>query len=98
MADYLKDSRMLGSYQITDIPILDIHELASCKLVALFSRYQARDLFDSHSLLKQGNLDKNRLRAGFVVYGAMNRKDWRTVKAEDIKLHAKEVSQQLIPM
>ena len=29
------------------------------------------------------DLDPQRLRIGFVVYGAMNSKDWRTVSAVD---------------
>jgi hypothetical protein len=43
------------------------------------------------------NLDHHLLRIGFVVYGAMNRKDWRTVSVEDVDIDAAELARQLIP-
>jgi hypothetical protein len=93
-----RDSRPLGSYRATAIPVLDIHELAAGKLAALLSRHASRDLFDVHLLLAQGNLDPQRLRMAFVVYGAMNRKDWRTVSAKDVGFEARELREQLVPM
>lgn len=91
------DSYPVGAWRATGIPVLDRHELASGKLAALLSRKQARDLFDSHRILGMDNLDANRLRIGFVVYGAMNRKDWRTVSANDVNFDAAEVASQLTP-
>jgi hypothetical protein len=44
-----------------------------------------------------GNLDQDRLRTAFVVYGAMNRKDWRTVSTEDVNWESAELARQLIP-
>jgi len=67
------DSQPIGVWRATEIPVLDLHELAAGKLAALLARKQARDLFDSHRLLQMDNLDFPRLRIGFVVYGAMNR-------------------------
>lgn len=58
---------------------------------------QARDLFDSHRTLHMENLDHDRLRIAFVVYGAMNRKDWRTVSIEDVNFESAELARQLIP-
>ena len=72
------DSRMLGTYGARRIRLLDIDELAAGKLAALFARTTGRDLFDVHQLLTQASLDRERLRLAFVVYGAMNRRDWRT--------------------
>jgi len=92
------DSRPLGPYRATGIPVLDIHELAAGKLAALLARSASRDLFDAHLLLTQGRLDVAKLRLGFVLYGAMNRKDWREVRAEDVALDAKDVENQLIPV
>jgi len=43
------------------------------------------------------DLDSHRLRIGFVVYGAMNRKDWRTVSADDVDFEAAELARQLTP-
>ena len=43
------------------------------------------------------NLDQDRLRTAFVVYGAMNRKDWRTISIEDVNLDSADFARQLIP-
>ncbi len=86
----------VGSYSATQIPVLDMHELAAGKLAALFARHASRDLFDVHHLLTQANFEHEKLRLGFVLYGAMNRKDWRTVKIEDIGYEPKELENQLV--
>jgi hypothetical protein len=91
------DSHPVGAWRATEIPVLDHHELAAGKLVALLSRRQARDLFDGDRILRMDDLDSGRLRVGFVVYGAMNRRDWRTVSADDAYLEAPELTRQLIP-
>ena len=93
----LSNSYPVGTWQASQIPILDIHELAAGKLGALLARRQARDLFDSHGILHGTYLDQDRLRIAFVVYGAMNRKDWRTVSTEDVNLDGAELARQLIP-
>lgn len=63
----------------------------------MLARRQARDLFDSHGVLNMENLDHDRLRTAFVVYGAMNRKDWRTVSVQDVNFESAELARQLIP-
>lgn len=93
----LSDSYPVGTWQASQIPVIDIHELAAGKLAALLARRQARDLFDSHRILHKENLDHDRLRIAFVVYGAMNRKDWRTVSVEDVNFESTELARQLIP-
>jgi predicted nucleotidyltransferase component of viral defense system len=92
-----RDSHPVGTWRATGIPMLDHHELAAGKLAALLARRQARDLFDSHRILRMDNIDSRRLRIGFVVYGAMNRKDWRTVSADDVDFDATELARQLVP-
>ena len=91
------DSHPLGDFQSKNIPVLDIHELAAGKLAALLARGQGRDLFDSHRILRMENLDSHRLRIGFVVYGAMNRKDWRTVSLGEVDFDAMDLARQLVP-
>ena len=93
----IRDSHPVGSWKATGIPVMDQHELVAGKLAALFSRRQARDLFDSHRILQMDTLDPDLLRIGFVVYGAMNRKDWRTVSLDDVNFDAAELAGQLIP-
>lgn len=92
-----QDSRNVGSYQAREIPVLDLHELAAGKLAALLARRASRDLFDAHHLLTQCKLDRDRLRTAFVLYGAMNRKDWRTVSVNDVSFEANEIKHQLLP-
>lgn len=91
------DSRALGSAQTTRIPVLNTHELAAGKLVALFSRRASRDLFDTHELLRRNDLNQTRLRTAFVAYGAMSRKDWRTISVGDISYEPNELKNELIP-
>ncbi len=91
------DSYMIGSFKATNIPVLDLHEIAAGKMAALLSRGQARDLFDSHWLLKSVALASDKLRLAFVVYGAMNRIDWRDVTVENINFEPAELAQQLLP-
>ena len=75
---------------------LDVNELAAGKLVALFARNAARDLFDTRRLLQRPGLDRDRLRLGFVVYGGMNRRDWRTVSIDDVQADHRQVDRQLV--
>lgn len=92
------DSRPLGTRQVCDIPMLDIHELAGGKLAALLSRAASRDLFDAHHLLTQHELDTGKLRLAFVLYGAMNRRDWREVSVDDVQIDPRELKNQLMPV
>ena len=92
------NSHAVGSYQATGFQLLDLHELAGGKLAALMTRLQARDLFDSHRILQMDGLDNERLRIAFVVYGAMNRKDWRTISIEEVDFDTAELTRQLVPM
>ncbi|MDE2999494.1 MAG: nucleotidyl transferase AbiEii/AbiGii toxin family protein [Gemmatimonadota bacterium] len=91
------DSRSLGSWKVTDIPVMDVHELAAGKLSALVARRRARDLFDSRLIFSMEDLDRDRLRIAFVVYGAMDRKDWRRISVADVDLDVAELAGQLVP-
>lgn len=91
-------SRPVGSFSVADVPVLDVHELSGGKLAALLSRHASRDLFDAHQLLTTQALDPERLRLAFVLYGAMNRKDWRTVRVEDVGFEPRELTDQLLPV
>ncbi len=93
-----KDSPTLLDLTAQNIPVLDIHELAAGKLSALFSRSSSRDLFDVSRILGRSDLDNRKLRFGFVVYGAMSRRDWRTVSAEDVTIEPGEATSRLLPL
>lgn len=94
----LMDSRPFGSFTATGAPVLELHELVAGKLAALFSRSASRDLFDVRALLRDARLDWERLRLGFVVYGGVNRKEWRTLTLEDVQVDPRDVERQLLPM
>jgi len=91
------DSRPVGIWQAVGIQVVDVHELAAGKLSALMSRRQARDLFDCSNLFRLGGLDRERLRLAFIVYGAMSRRDWRTVAPSDVDFDIAYLEQRLIP-
>ena len=61
------------------------------------ARGQARDLFDCYRILNMDNLERDQLRIAFVVYGGMNRKDWRTVSIKDVNFDPAELTRLLIP-
>lgn len=91
------DSRSVGAYRAKGIPVIDLHELAAGKLSALLSRRASRDLYDAYELFSRVKLERKKLRFAFVVYGAMNRKDWRTVSVSDVDFDAAELRNQLLP-
>ncbi len=94
----LMDSRPFGSFAVTRVPVMELHELAAGKLAALFSRSASRDLFDARALLRESRFDQERLRLGFVVYGGVSRRDWRTIALEEIQADPRDVERQLLPM
>ena len=94
----LKDSKPLGIVRARNIPVIDIYELLAGKLVALFSRKSARDLFDVHLSLTSFELEQKRLRVAFVVYGAMSRKDWRQVSTKDLEFRERDLRNHLLPL
>ena len=92
------DSRRVGSFGISGVPVLDIHELVAGKLAALFGRTASRDLFDMHGLLATGSFDTERLRMGFVVYGGISRRDWQTVSLDEVQADPLDVERRLMPL
>jgi len=94
----LADSCELGSNGIRGVRVLDFHELVAGKLAALFGRTASRDLFDVHGLLGSGSFDAERLRLGFVVYGGINRRDWREVSLDEVQADPLDVDRRLVPL
>ena len=90
-------SRPLGGWQASGFPLVDVHELAAGKLAALFARQRARDLFDCSLIFSLDTLDLEKLRTAFVVYGGMNRRDWRTVTLDDVGFDPGDLASQLVP-
>lgn len=92
------DSRPVGGLAAKAIPVQDLHELAAGKLAALLARRASRDLFDAHHLLTTTPLEPSKLRLAFVLYGAMNRKDWRTVSIADVGFDPLDLKNELVPV
>jgi hypothetical protein len=93
-----RDCHPVGSQRTSPVRLLDLHELAAGKLAALLARSAIRDVFDAHAILVAPGLDIAKLRLGFVVYGGIKRKDWRTVSSADVKADAGVVQRELVPM
>jgi hypothetical protein len=93
-----RDSREFLGDSARRFKLLDPHELAAGKLAALLARSASRDLFDARELLRAGSFDASMLRLAFVVYGGINRVDWRTVSVDDATTTATDVKRQLLPM
>lgn len=93
-----RDSREFLGDRAKQIQVLDDHELAAGKLAALLARGASRDLFDARLLLLEGAFDPEKLRLAFVVYGGINRVDWREVSTDSVKTTVNDVKRQLLPM
>ena len=93
-----RDSPSFLGLAARHIAVLDLHELAAGKLAALFSRSAGRDLYDVSRILARSDLDQEKLRLGFVACGAMSRRDWRTVSADDVEMSHREATQRLLPL
>lgn len=93
-----RDSLVVIDTQAKGIPVLDEHELAAGKLAALFARGASRDLFDARELLRRPSLDMEKLRTAFVIYGGINRADWRTISVVNVTTTADDLKRQLLPM
>lgn len=93
-----KHSHHLKPFTAENILTLDIHELAAGKLAALLARCASRDLFDVYHLLTLQSLNMEKLRLAFVVYGGIDRKDWRTVTKNDVQFELNELKAKLLPV
>ena len=71
--------------------------MTAWKLAALLARRASRDLVDAQHLLLRGGLNQNPLRIAFVAYGAMNRRDWRSVSPDGIAFDPRKLRNQLVP-
>lgn len=86
----------LGDIRASDVLVLDLQEIIAGKLVALFDRHAARDLFDARRILSIEGLGWKNIKAAFLAFGACARRDWRTVSIEAIKSDPRELRQKLV--
>jgi predicted nucleotidyltransferase component of viral defense system len=93
-----RDSHPIGGEKASQVLVVEAHELAAGKLAALLARSASRDVFDAREILRRPGLDRAKLRLGFVVYGGLNRVDWREISVERVRTTAADVDSQLVPM
>jgi hypothetical protein len=91
------NSKSIGIWQASRIPVINDYELIAGKLVALLTRGKSRDLFDVFMISKNLNINFEKLRLAFTVYGAMSRKDLRTISVDDVAFDINELKNQLVP-
>lgn len=91
------ECRPVGTFRASPVRMVDPHELAAGKLAALLARSASRDVFDARRLLREMPLDLRKLRLAFVVYGGINRKDWRTVSPADVQGDPARMLHELVP-
>ena len=92
------DSIKLGIFAAENVQVISLEELAGGKIAALFGRRASRDLFDVFQLSQKiSSKDKN-LRLAYVLYGAKQPKDWRTVTLDDMNFDTADVRTQLLPV
>ena len=86
----------IGSYQATNVPVLDIHEIIAGKMVALITRRTARDLFDAHRIIAMPSLDWAKIKAATLMIGASAKSfDWRTASPEAIGCEVGDITGKL---
>lgn len=91
----MMESVDLGGAIARGVRVLDLHEVAAGKLVALFDRRAARDLFDARRLLAVEGLDWAAIKAMVLAFGASGRRDWRAASVADIGADPRELRQKL---
>jgi len=86
----------LGELRASDVLVLDLHEIVAGKLVALFDRHAARDLFDARRILSIKGLDWKAIKAAVLAFGASGRRDWRTLSVASLEGDPRELRQKLM--
>ena len=89
------ESRPLGEIRVSNVLVLDLHEIVAGKVVALIDRHAARDLFDARRILSIEGLDWSRIKAAVLAIGACGRRDWRTMSTDTIESDPRELRQKL---
>jgi predicted nucleotidyltransferase component of viral defense system len=94
-----KQSIMLADQQVSELLLLDLHELAAGKLTALIDREAGRDIFDAFHLFSHPELDVKKLRLLFVVYAAMShKKNYLTISIDQIIADPENLKNKLLPV
>ncbi|WP_141342164.1 nucleotidyl transferase AbiEii/AbiGii toxin family protein [Bradyrhizobium sp. USDA 3458] len=91
------NSAKLGDYEARNVGVVDLHEIAAGKIVALVARRASRDLYDAWRLLQSDNIDWAQVKVGALAIGAASRDlDWRTVSLKDYKYDLNDLNNKLL--
>jgi predicted nucleotidyltransferase component of viral defense system len=94
-----RNSVTLANQEVSQMPLLDFHELAAGKLTALLDRGAGRDIFDAYHLFRYQNLEIEKLRLCFVIYTAMSHKrDFLKIDTNQIDVDREDLKNKLIPV
>lgn len=91
-------SAAVAGVRSENVPVIDVHEVASGKLVALLTRTAARDLYDAWWILQSIHLRSEKLRLAFVVYSAMSETDVSGAIGDLVDVDAVEAANRLVPV
>ncbi|VIO70522.1 hypothetical protein CI1B_31760 [Bradyrhizobium ivorense] len=91
------NSAKLGDYEAKNVGVVDLHEIAAGKIVALVVRRASRDLYDAWRLLQNENIDWTQVKVGALAIGAASMDlDWRTVSLKDYKYDLNDLNNKLL--
>ena len=91
------DSVKLGDYVAKNVEVVDLHEIAAGKIVALASRRASRDLYDAWRLLQNDAIDWRKVKIATLAIGATSREgDWRTVSLKDYQYDLNDLNNKLL--
>lgn len=94
-----RESIVLANQKVSQLQVLEIHELAAGKLSALFDRGLGRDVFDAAQLFQYPGLDIALLRQCLIPYLAMSsKKRALDLTSECIDIDINEIQDRLIPV
>ncbi|MCE3239070.1 MAG: hypothetical protein K0R24_2051 [Gammaproteobacteria bacterium] len=94
-----RKSVTLANQEVSQMPLLDFHELAAGKLTALLDRGAGRDIFDAYHLFQYQNLEIEKLRLCFVIYAAISHKrNFLKIEPNQIAVDREDLKNKLIPV
>ncbi|MGY8681727.1 nucleotidyl transferase AbiEii/AbiGii toxin family protein [Bradyrhizobium sp. UFLA05-153] len=92
-----RDSSALGGYVARNIRLVDLHEIAAGKIVAMAARSASRDLYDAWRLLHADGLDWQKIKLATLAIGAATRDlDWREASLAHYKYDINELRGKLL--
>jgi predicted nucleotidyltransferase component of viral defense system len=96
-----KKRKLFKSIPLPKVTLLAPEELFATKIIALFARHAARDLYDIYHLSTAQNskLNKSLLKGCTIFYGVINREDYRKMSIDIIdRITPLDIKRTLYPL